>query len=114
MDSSCLFSKIANTFGQRRLLFFLPGKTGWKRLRKGEEPDRQPSRLPWPSSLASDAHLRKVSFWSQVSPELNPCNWTWEGAGRPGTRANQSHLPFPLAQHPKLVFRRSKAAWVEL
>ena len=47
-----------------------------ERLRKGEEPDGQPSRLSWPSSLASDAYVRNVSFWSQVSPVLGPCNWT--------------------------------------
>lgn len=65
------------------------------RLRKGEEPGGQPSRLSWPSSLASDAYVRNVSFWSQVSPELGPCNWTErEQVGQvPGQTCESSPLP---------------------
>lgn len=79
------------------------------KAQKGEEPGGQPSRLSWPSSLASDAYVRKVSFWSQVSPELGPCNWTErEQVGQvPGQTCESS--PLPLAQQG-----RSEVAWIEL
>lgn len=53
------------------------------RLRKGEEPDRHPSRLSWPSSLASDASVMVPGFSRAGSLQLNR-----EGVGRLGPRAN--------------------------
>lgn len=74
MDSSCLFDKIANTFGQRvysNLLFCLL----LERLRREET--RQTAFQVALGELTGFrcSRFENTFFWAQVSPGLDPCNW---------------------------------------